>query len=532
MKLFLYFLFLTNLLTFQNFISAQNTTNNRSIDVQHYQFEITVNDSTNIIEGIATITLKINNAIKEFNLDLISLDENEKGMSVSQVLNNNRKVPFQHNKNKLNIQIPSNINDSIKVFTIKYHGIPKDGLIISKNKFGDRTFFGDNWPTRAKNWLPCVDELSDKATVDFIVKAPSYYQVIANGTLIEEVNLNDQIKLYHYSSKNLLPTYLMVIGVARFAVQYLGEFNQTPLSTWVYPQNKKEGFYDYAQAIPIIEYYVNHIAPFPFSKLANVQSKTRFGGMENASAIFYSEKSVTGKRNQEALLAHEIAHQWFGDSATEREWPHLWLSEGFATYFTSLYFENKYGKEKLNERLINERNKIIRFSEKQQTPVIDTKTKNYMKLLNANSYEKGAWFLHMLRTKIGDELFWKSIKEYYKKYQFDNAVTEDFRSIVESFYNKDLSVFFDQWLYGIGQPELDLQWKNKSNEIDITINQTQKTKTIFDFPLELLFKFDDGSTKIKTLSIDQKKQTFTFPIHTQIIEIVIDPNVSLLYKSK
>ena len=324
----------------------------------------------------------------------------------------------------------------------------------------------------------------------------------------------------------------MVVGIAKFAIQNLGVYNQIPLSSWVYPQNKEEGFYDYAQAISIMEYYVNHIAPFPFSKLANVQSKTRFGGMENASAIFYSEKSVTGKRNQEALMAHEIAHQWFGDSATEKEWSHLWLSEGFATYFTNLYFEHTYGKEKLNERLIYERKKIIQFSTKQQTPVIDTKTKNYMKLLNANSYEKGAWFLHMLKIKIGDELFWKSIKEYYNKFQFNNAVTEDFKKIVESFYKKDLTLFFNQWLYGIGQPELDLQWVNKTNEINIALIQTQKTKTIFDFPLELMLKFDDGTTKIIPLSVDQKKETFTFPVHTQVNEIVIDPNVHLLYNSK
>ena len=528
----LYSLSLIIFLVFQNVLIAQNRSDESFIDVQHYKFEIAVNDSTDIIEGIATITLKIKKPVKGFYLDLSSLDKNEKGMSVSQVFNSNKKVGFRHKNDKLCIHTPLNINDSVQVFTIKYQGIPKDGLIISKNKYGDRTFFGDNWPNRAHNWLPCVDQLYDKAMVDFIVKAPNHYQVIANGTLIEEVEINEQIKQFHYASKKPLPTYVMVVGIAKFAIQNLGVFNKIPLSSWVYPQNKEEGFYDYAQAIPIIDYYVDHIAPFPFSKLANVQSKTRFGGMENASAIFYSERSVTGKRNQEALIAHEIAHQWFGDSATEKEWSHLWLSEGFATYFTNLYFEYTYGKEKLNERLINERNKIIRFYEKQQTPVIDTKTKNYMKLLNANSYEKGAWFLHMLRRKIGDELFWKSIKEYYNKYQFNNAVTEDFKNVVESFYNKDLSIFFDQWLYGIGQPELDIQWESKTKEINITVNQTQKTSTIFEFPLELLVNFDDGSSKTITLTVDHKKQSFDLPIQKTIKNIIIDPNISLLYKSK
>ena len=520
------------LLIVQTSLNAQISVSEDPIDVQHYLFEIKVNDSTDIIEGTATVSLKIKKTEKFFELDLTSLNKDKKGMQVIQITNNNKQVSFQHKNNKIKIQIPpSIINDSLQVFHIKYKGIPIDGLIISKNKYGDRTFFGDNWPTRARNWLPCNDEISDKALVDFIVIAPDYYQVVSNGTLIEETNLNDHLKLFHYTSKIPLSTYLMVVGISRFSVQNLGVFNQIPISTWVYPQNKEEGFYDYAQAIEIVDYFVKQIAPFPYSKLANVQSKTRFGGMENAGAIFYSERSVTGKRKIETLLAHEIAHQWFGDSATEKKWSHLWLSEGFATYFTNLYLEHKYGKERLNERLINERKKIIRFYEKQQTPVIDEDQKNYMKLLNTNSYEKGGWVLHMLRREIGDEQFWKSIKAYYQKYKFDNALTEDFKKVVEEISHKDLTTFFNQWLYGVGQPDLNLQWKNNTNEVVISVDQIQKTKTIFKFPLELLIKFEDGTTKLKTFHIDQKEKKFTLPVLSQVTKIIMDPNISLLYKT-
>ena len=420
------------LILFSIAVNSQRNVNESIIDVTHYLFELKVNDTTDIIEGIATITLKIKEGESQFYLDLISVNNSNKGMQVVQITNENKPVSFQHKNDSIKIQIPPNVkNDSIQTYKIEYKGIPIDGLIISKNKFGERTFFGDNWPIRARNWLPGNDEISDKALVDFIVKVPEYYQVISNGTLVEESNLNGHLKLYHYSSKIPLSTYLMVVGISRFAVQNLGSFDQIPISTWVYPQNKKEGFYDYEQAIEIVDYFTKNIAPFPFSKLANVQSKTRFGGMENAGAIFYSENSVTGKRKSESLLAHEIAHQWFGDSATEKEWAHLWLSEGFATYFTNLYLEHKYGRNKMNERLINERNKIIRFYERQQTPVIDEDQENYMKLLNANSYEKGGWFLHMLRMKIGDDLFWKSIRSYYQEYKYDNALTSDFKRVVE-----------------------------------------------------------------------------------------------------
>src|SRR5207249_666261 len=123
-----------------------------------------------------------------------------------------------------------------------------------------------------------------------------------------------------------------------------------PVSAWVYPQDSAKGFYDYALATEILKFYANYIAPYPYKKLANVQSKTIFGGMENASAIFYAENSVNGERTSEDLLAHEIAHQWFGDMASETSFEHLWLSEGFATYFTDLYFEKKYGKEAMVTR--------------------------------------------------------------------------------------------------------------------------------------------------------------------------------------
>ncbi len=513
-------------------INAQRSVDVNPIDVKHYLFELTVNDSTNVIEGTATISLKIKKIEKEFYLDLSSLDKSNKGMHVVQITNKNKQVSFQHKNDQIKIQIPSGIlNDSLQVYKIEYQGIPIDGLIISNNKYGDRTFFGDNWPTRARNWLPCNDEISDKALLDFIVKVPEHYQVISNGTLTEESNLNNHLKLYHYSCDIPLSTYLMVVGISRFSVQNLESLKQIPISTWVYPQNKEEGFYDYKQAVEIVDYFTDQIASFPFSKLANVQSKTRFGGMENAGAIFYSENSVTGKRKDETLLAHEIAHQWFGDSATEKEWSHLWLSEGFATYFTNLYLEHKYGKSKLEERLINERKKIIRFYEKQQTPVVDTDQKNYMRLLNANSYEKGGWFLHMLRRKIGDEQFWKSIKTYYQKYKYDNALTEDFKKITEEVSNQDLSLFFEQWLYGVGQPEIDLQWKNQKGQVEIIVEQIQKSKANFEFPLELLIKLKDGTTRTKIFFMDQKSQKFVLPVQSQVTEIVLDPNVSLLYKS-
>ena len=144
----------------------------------------------------------------------------------------------------------------------------------------------------------------------------------------------------------------MVFGAADFAVQLAGEHEGIPVSSWIFKEQKEKGFYDYAMALPVLEFFTKNVAPYPYEKLANVQSKTRYGGMENASCIFYYEASVKGDRSSEALIAHEIAHQWFGNSASEANWHHVWLSEGFATYWTHLYFEQTQDKSIFENRPI------------------------------------------------------------------------------------------------------------------------------------------------------------------------------------
>ncbi len=323
-----------------SWLSAQNHyTRFANIDVLHYNFEIHVNDSTNQIEGKSTILIRFLRSEKTVDIDLVSVNGSTgKGMQVENITSKGKPVSFRHDKNDLKLTFENEFqpNDTTS-FQVEYSGIPADGLIISKNKFGDRTFFGDNWPDRAHNWIPCVDHPSDKATVDFIVYAPDKYQVISNGFLLEETNLEKGFKLTHWKENVPISTELMVIGIARFAVLNNGNVNGIPVSTWVFPQNRKEGFTDYAVGTQPIEFFSKLIGPFSYEKLAHVQSKTKWGGMENASCIFYAENSVTGKNEDEELIAHETAHQWFGDAVTEQNWHHIWLSEGFATYLAHVY---------------------------------------------------------------------------------------------------------------------------------------------------------------------------------------------------
>lgn len=503
-----------------------------AIDVTSYRYELDLNDLNNQITGKATVNAVFLNKSSVLALDLVSPNGKGQGMTVTNVTENNKPLSFTHLRDTLRIALktPAQQGES-RTIVISYEGVPADGLIIGKNKFGHRGFFSDNWPNRARNWIPCNDHPADKAGVEFIITAPDHYQVIANGVQIEESSLPNSRKLSHYRETVPLPTKIMVIGAAYFAVQYAGDVDCIPVTSWIYPENKDKGFYDYALAKDILSYFIKLVGPYAYKKLANVQSTTQFGGMENASAIFYAENSITGNRKCESLLAHEIAHQWFGNMATEADWSHLWLSEGFATYMTIWYFERTYNEDTAAIMRAKDRKAVITFSRKYQEPVVDSSVTDYLQLLNANSYQKGGWVLHMLRKQLGDSSFIRGIRNYYAAYAGRNATTEDLQRIMEKTSGKDLGRFFKQWLYTPGQPQLDIRWKYDATKQLITGTVQQLQPHVFDFPLDLSWKEAGETTPtVITLRVKDSKTNFSFPVKGQPADFVIDPGVNLLFE--
>ena len=522
-RLFPILLFVTSVLS--NPVRAQLY--NPLIDVQHYGFSLLLTDAGNSIRGKADITILFRTAADKFSLDLVKKNSSGKGMLVSAVKEGNRIRSFRQDSGTLIIYTAAAgegaAAGSVHTYTIIYQGIPADGLIIGPNKYGHRGFFGDNWPNRAHNWLPCVDHPSDKATVDFIITAPDHYEVVANGRKEEEKMLPNHYKLTHWKESVPLSPKVMVIGVAGFAIDHPGDVQGIPVYNYVFPENKEIGFRNYAVALQILPFYIDKIGPYPFEKQGNVQSKTRFGGLENASAIFYFENSVTTP-DIESLMAHEIAHQWFGDAATETQWQYLWLSEGFATYMTHCYLENKYGPDTLKKGMEKDRVKVLSFEKRRLTPVVDTTVKgDYMQLLNPNSYEKGSWVLHMLRRAIGDELFWKGVSTYYTTYRDKNASTEDFEKVMSTVSGKDLHPFFLQWLNQSGHPHIQIGWKYDSAQKELIIDFTQTGTAKFEFPLEYAI---DGV--LHRLDIREVSTQVHLPYTEMPVNLVPDPNVNIL----
>lgn len=482
-------------------------------------FRLELNDTTDVIAGEAEVTIRFLKPVASFDLNLIGKKGGPTGMEVSSVKSSGKPVSYTFANDLITIKPPQG---NEVTFVIAYRGIPADGLIISKNKFGDRTFFGDNWPDRGRHWLPTVDHPAYKATVAFSIIAPSHYKVVATGKLIEESSIDRNRTLTRYKESVPVSVKVMTIGVARFAMEMSGEVGNIPVTTWVYPQNRDDGFSDFALAPRVLEFLQSYIGPYPFEKLAHVQSKTKFGGLENASNIFYFENSVNGKNEREGLIAHETAHQWFGNSATERDWHHVWLSEGFATYFTALYMEHTYGRDKLVEVMKETREQVLEFAKKNTAPIVDTTIIDVNKVLSTNTYQKASWVLHMLRKEMGDVHFRKGIRDYYNTYAGGTAMSQDFIDIMQRYSRDDLGPFFNRWLYGAGHPKITGSWKydakGKAVVVDLEVGGN------FNVPLEV--KIDNGP--VQTFELKPGMQVVRLKSDQKPQKIEVDPGTWLL----
>lgn len=499
-----------------------------NIDVLDYSVFLAVNDSTDIINVEETVLFRWLDTSRTIQLDLAGINSENKGMAVQSVYHGRESINFTHLHDQLKISIKGSHDSLQTTVKIVFSGIPIDGLVISKNKYGNRTFFADNWPNRAHNWFACYDHPADKATIGFKIQAPEHYEVVANGTLLFD-KAKGSNHLYEYRSSVPLPTKVMVVGIADFRILEAGTIGDVKVTSVAYPENADKTWYDMQLAPEILNYFIDYIGPYEYEKLDNVQSTTRYGGMENAGCIFYDENAFNGKRTSEALIAHEIAHQWFGNSASEQDWPHIWLSEGFATYFTNLYIESKYGEEAFDQQLRKDRTKVLAFEKIYHHAVVDTNYRKLNDLLNPNSYQKGSWILHMLRKELGDSIFNLAIRNYYSKYRLSNAETSDLKIEMESASGKDLDEFFKQWLHTNGHPELKIKFVQRGEKVNVVIEQMQKS-SLFIFDLMIRFQLKDGTYFDHKFSLNKKKLEVEIDVKEKVRSIEVDPEVDLLFE--
>ena len=272
--------------------------------------------------------------------------------------------------------------------------------------------FSDSWPNDARQWLPVIDHPSDKATGEFIVTAPNHYQVVSNGLLIEEIDLPDGQRRTHWRAVGA--NRLVAARAGRRAVHLASRRHASGAS-----RSRRGCSRRTATAASRCSrtcrgersrFFIDHVGPYSYEKLANVQAVGISGGMELASAIFYGEKDVAAGR---APVVHEIAHQWFGNAVTERDWDDVWLSEGFATYFALLFTEHDEGRDAFVDGLKRSREQVFGLTQKlPDAPIVHRNLDDMRRVLNGLIYQKGGWVLHMLRAEVGTEHFWTAIREY------------------------------------------------------------------------------------------------------------------------
>ncbi len=510
-----------------------------ALDVRHYDIELALGAPE--IEGRVTITVRSGGAAQ------LPLDFT--GLGIRAVRIGDEPASFDYAAGKLTVSLPEDPGtDDLRV-TIEYHGTPDDGLIIRDNVHGDPVAFVDNWPNRTRFWLPSVDHPADKATASFTVHAPSAWQVIANGAPVgdpapaapDALGGSDGKTTWRWATDVAHPTYTMVVGAAEFSIESLGRAacGNAPaspdpdgcvdVSFWSYPQDAAFAREVFARAPEMIDFFTETVGPYPFEKLANVQSATQFGGMENSSAIFYSEGAIASGRLGEGTVSHEIAHQWFGDSATESDWTHLWLSEGFATYFGALFFEAADGVEDFRGRMEGSRQGIVR-SNVSGRPIVDPAGPGTLfELLNSNNYAKGGWVLHMLRGVLGDDTFFRGIRAYYAEYAYGNALTADLRRVFEEVSGQSLGWFFDQWVHQPGYPVLESEWEMSEDGTDVvlTVRQSQSAEwPSFRLPMEVEMRLSESPDIRSRASIEltSREQTFRLAVSGRPESVTLDPD--------
>jgi aminopeptidase N len=474
------------------------------------------------------------------------------GMSVEAVMWDGRPLDFEQNGDELHFLAPGRpgILDTLRV-EVMARGSPTDGLIQRDNVHGEPATFADNWPNRARFWFPSVDHPSRKATVSFTVHAPAGREVVANGVLIGEPEPADPgraggiegLVTWRWETGVPIPTYLMVVGVADMVVMDGGlaacglapasprEDGCIEVTAWAFPPDTAHARHVFRRSAEMIDLYASLFGPYPYEKLANIQSSTRFGGMENASAIFYSERAIAEGRDIEGTVAHEIVHQWFGNSVTPADWPHLWLSEGFASYFGPFFWERTEGLEAFRRRIDANRERYL-DSDVTHRPVVDHRADNLFDLLNRNSYQKGSLVLHMLRWVMGEQSFFRGVRLYYGRHAGGNATTDDLRLAMEEAHGESLHWFFDQWLHRPGYPVYALEWRwdDATNEARVTIRQEQDLSwPTFRMPMEIEFQLEGGVHRVVQW-VDGREFTRRFSLPGPPNEIRLDPDGWLLMR--
>jgi len=342
------------------------------------------------------------------------------------------------------------------------------------------------WPECARHWFPCFDFPNDKVTNELIATVKNDFKVLSNGKLVKITEDKEKnTKTYHWSQELPHSTYLIMMAAGPFEV-IEDSLGSLPVNYWVYKKDVPDAMRSFRKTPDMIDFFNKTFGfNYPWAKYDQVCIAGSGGGMEDTSATTLGHGTIHDERaeqdfSSEGLVAHELAHQWWGDTITERTWSHVWLSESFATYSEYLYSRHDRGEDEGAVNLLGKKDSYLREAHNEYIrPMVFNRYNNPRNILDSHSYPKGATILHMLRFVMGDKPFFRSLQHFLKKHSFQAVDTYDLMKAVKESSGQNLDWFFEQWIFKPGHPVFDInyQWNESTRKLKLRIIQIQDTST-------------------------------------------------------
>jgi len=488
-------------------------------DMLHLDLDVTFDLPAHTVSGTATLTVLWGTAPDNtLRLDL-------RDLAVTAVRRaGGMPLGFTRTDSTLEIAVvpPPSPGDTVTV-AVDYGGDPTRGFYVYST--AAYTF---TEPNGSRYWFPCRDVPWDKATLALHGHVPSTRMLVGNGVLDSvTVGLPGE-SVYHWREDHPLATYLMAAAISDYAEVHVPSA-VTPLTWYVYPSHVAAAESTFQHLDAMIAFYDSTLVPYPFDKYAMCEANFG-GGMEHQSATLMGESIVTAGVGDESIAAHELAHQWFGDLVTTDGWSHVWLNEGFATFYEAAWQEAFYGPARFAERMQADEDEVTWWmTNRLDVPVVDPPAAG---LFNGLVYYKAAWALRMLRDLVGKSAFDLAVRDYLTAHAFGNATTDDFRAAVEARYGQALDWFFDQWLVtGTGKPEVIYMprfdpvasgWR-----VQVAVRQVQASPTVFRFPVDVRVTTTAGTVDAVRW-VEAADQALAVEVADPPLAVALDPDNKLL----
>jgi aminopeptidase N len=478
-------------------------------DIEHYTLAVRIDPAAHVVTGLATIS-----ATRTSGGDLV-LDA--RGPVIGAVRVDGVAVtPTVGADDELHIAGLTAAAVTVEV-EWTFAGQEPVGL-----QWGRDVVYAFHEPSGARVWLPVYDHPWDKATLDWYVTAPDGWVVAANGVLDGPVPADAGWSTWHYELDAPIATYLMTVALSDYTVLVSGD--EIPVYAWVYPGREADADATFGTTADMLTTFSALYAPYPWPSYGNAMTPF-VGAMEDTTCTSFAD-TLVGSDDGELVNVHELGHHWFGDDVTLATWADIWLNEGFATYTEALWYEQAYGQEGLTEYADYLTRSYIGWREYEgQFPVYDP-----LYLWGGTVYDKGGLVLHMLRGVLGDDAFFAALGDYEAAYHFGNATTDDFEASVEASTGLDLAWFFDEWIYGVGEPAYTWGWTARSDggdgwQLDLSIAQDLPD---FRMPVPIRVTFADGTTTDIPVTVTGARTGTSLCLDAEPVGVELDPDLWVL----